>query len=120
VSKYRWWLEQAERDLRKASNALSTEDYDAAAFWSHQAVEKALNAARGHNLIELGRRVEEVLGVPVEEVLEDLRELNPHYTLSRYPNAANAPPYQIYTRARAEEAVVRARRVVKWVRRLLC
>jgi len=115
------------RDLRKAENAIRTEDYDAAAFWAHQAVEKALKAlllsrgyvARGHNLLELARKVREELGIDVDEVLDDLRELNPHYTISRYPNAANAPPYQIYSRGKAIDLVDRARRVVEWVKRYL-
>lgn len=40
-----------------------------------------------HNLVELGRS----LGAP-EEVLGDLRLLNPEYATSRYPDAANGMP----------------------------
>lgn len=64
------WLKQAERDLKKAENDPVTGDWDGAAFRSQQAAEKALKAlphygkvARGHNLIELGRLVEEELGI---------------------------------------------------------
>ncbi|MEM0027784.1 MAG: HEPN domain-containing protein [Ignisphaera sp.] len=127
MSEYKWWFEQASKDLRKAENAISTEDYDAAAFWSHQAAEKALKAlllsrgypARGHSLIELARRVREELDIAVEPILDDLRELNPHYIISRYPNAANAPPYQLYTRDKALELLSRARRVLEWVKQYL-
>ncbi len=38
------WFKQAEMDLRKALNDLSTRDWDSAAFWSQQAAEKALKA----------------------------------------------------------------------------
>jgi len=59
------------------------------------------------------------LGVDVEEVVDNLRELTVHYTVSRYPNAADALPYELYTEGKARELVERARRVVEWVRRLL-
>ena len=121
------WFKQAERDLRKAENDLVTGDWDGAAFWSQQAAEKALKAlllhhgkaARGHNLLELGRVVEEELGVSVAEIAADLRELTVHYTISRYPNAANALPYELYDEAKARELVERARRVLEWARRNL-
>ena len=127
MSEYVWWLEQALRDLRKAENSVRTEDYDAVAFWAHQAVEKALKAlllsrgcvARGHSLLELARKVRDELGIDVDQVLDDLRELNPHYIISRYPNAANAPPHQLYTRDKALDLLSRARRVLEWVRQYL-
>lgn len=123
VAEHLWWFEQAMRDLRKAENSLRAEDFDAAAFWSHQAAEKALKSlllargyvARTHNLLELARIVRVELGIDVSPVLDDLRELNPHYVVSRYPSAANAPPYQIYTKEKSEGLVVRARRVVEWI-----
>ncbi len=127
MSEYMWWFEQAMRDLRKAVNALSTEDYDAVAFWCHQAVEKGLKAlllsrgyvARGHNLVDLGRRIKEELSLNIDEIMDDLMELNPHYTISRYPNAANAPPYQIYNRSKAEDLISRAKRVLNWIKQFL-
>ena len=121
------WFKQAERDLKKAENDLVTGDWDGAAFWSQQAAEKALKAlllhygkaARGHNLIELGRLVEEELEISAAEVAADLRELTVHYTVSRYPNAANALPYELYDEAKARDLVERAKRVLEWVRRNL-
>lgn len=118
------WFRQAERDLQKAENDLATRDWDGAAFWSQQAAEKALllqrgKTARTHNLLELGRLVSEELGIDVGEILGDLRELTIHYTISRYPNAANAIPYELYDEAKARDLVERARRVLAWVRRNL-
>lgn len=74
---------------------------------------------RGHSLIELGNKIREELGIDISEIIDDLIELNPHYTLSRYPNAANAPPYQIYNRAKAEDLVRRAKRVLEWIKQFL-
>ncbi len=121
------WFRQAERDLKKAENDLVTGDWDSAAFWSQQAAEKALKALlikagvayRGHELLELGRAVRSELELDVSEIEEDLRELTIHYVISRYPNAANAVPYELYDERKARELVERARRVVEWVRRNL-
>ncbi|MCS7145797.1 MAG: HEPN domain-containing protein [Nitrososphaerota archaeon] len=41
---------------------------------------------RGHDLIKLGRAVE------ASEIAAELKFLNPHYAVARYPNAANAVP----------------------------
>ncbi|MCE4611062.1 MAG: HEPN domain-containing protein [Desulfurococcales archaeon] len=121
------WLRQAERDLVKAENDLKTGDWDGAAFWSQQAAEKALKAlllnagypARGHNLLALADAVRRELGLDVTPIMSDLRELTIHYTIARYPNAANAIPYELYDEAKARDLVGRARRVLEWVRQHL-
>lgn len=121
------WLKQAERDLRKACNDLQTEDWDSAAFWSQQAAEKALKALllnsgiphRGHELLELASTIESELGIVTSAIEKDLRELTIHYTVARYPDAANALPYELYDEEKAKELVERARRVVEWVKRHL-
>lgn len=121
------WLRQAERDLKKAENDLITGDWDSAAFWSQQAAEKALKAllsrhgiaAKTHNLLELARRIKEEVGIDVADVEPLLRELTIHYTISRYPNAANAEPYELYDEQKARGLVEMARRVVAWVKQNL-
>jgi len=121
------WLRQAERDLRKAYNDLRTEDWDSAAFWSQQAAEKALKALllnsgiahRGHELLELANAIKNELGIETSAVEKDLRELTIHYTVARYPNAANAVPYELYDEEKARDLVEKAKRVIEWVRRCL-
>ncbi len=121
------WFRQAERDLGKAVNDLATEDWDSAAFWSQQAAEKALEAVllnagvvyRGHELLGIAEAIRAELGVDVSEIIDDLRELTVHYTISRYPNAANAVPYELYDERRARVLVERARRVLEWSRHYL-
>ena len=121
------WLKQAERDLRKAVNDLSTGDWDSAAFWSQQVAEKSLKALlleagiayRGHDLLGMARTIEEELGIDVKEIIAYLRELTIHYTIARYPNAANAIPYELYDEAKAKQLVEMARVVLEWVRRRL-
>ncbi|MEM2497842.1 MAG: HEPN domain-containing protein [Candidatus Nezhaarchaeales archaeon] len=120
-------LIQAERDLKKAINDLRTEDWDSAAFWPQQAAEKSLKALlisggktyRGHDLLEMTRIIRDDLEIGTEAIIDDLRELTIHYTISRYPNAANAIPSDLYTKDKAEELVARARRVLEWVKRSL-
>ncbi|MEM2533603.1 MAG: HEPN domain-containing protein [Candidatus Nezhaarchaeales archaeon] len=120
-------LIQAERDLKKAINDLRTEDWDSAAFWSQQVTEKSLKALlisggktyRGHDLLEMTRIIRDDLEIGTEAIIDDLRELTIHYTISRYPNAANAIPSDLYTKDKAEELVARARRVLEWVKRSL-
>ncbi len=117
------WFKQARSDLRKAFNDLQTCDWDSAAFWSQQASEKALKAlllafgktTRTHNLLELGKIVEQEIKISTSEIHEDLRELTIHYTISRYPNAANALPSELYDEGKARELVKRAEKVVRWV-----
>ncbi len=67
------------------------------------------------NLVALARH----LGVTDEEILEALRRLNPHYRVSRYPDAANGVPMEVYSERIASELVGLSERVVSWVRKLL-
>ena len=76
-------------------------------------------AFRGHELLEIAEVIRRELGVETSEIISDLRELTVHYTISRYPNAANAVPYELYDEAKARDLIERARRVVEWVKRYL-
>ncbi|MEM1526985.1 MAG: HEPN domain-containing protein [Ignisphaera sp.] len=121
------WLAQAESDCRKAFNDLRTDDWDSAAFWSQQCAEKALKSLllsrgkvyRGHDLLDIARIVREDLGLDLSCLLDDLRELTIHYTVARYPNAANATPSELYTEAKARELVEKAKKVLEWVKQNL-
>ncbi len=91
------------------------------AFLAQQTVEKYLKgvwvvlkrepAPHTHSLTELGDGV----GVP-PELRRDLADLTPDYTVSRYPNAANAVPYELYDDATARAKIGRAERVIRWLR----
>lgn len=117
-------IAQGERDLENAGKNLGIEAYEVAVFLAHQAVEKFLKAAwivrrreaapRTHSLIELGSK----LGVP-DDVHENLTYLNPDYTISRYPDAANGVPYEAYTRQLAASKVEAGREAIGWLRSFL-
>jgi len=114
-------IRQAERDLVNARKNIEVEAYEVAAFLAHQAVEKYLKAAwlvlRGeappysHYLVELGRGLE----LPAS-LQRRLAYLNPDYTVSRYPDAANGVPYELYDRDTARDKVAAAEEVIVWLR----
>lgn len=116
-------LKQAERDLENARKNVAVEAYEVASFMAHQAVEKHLKAAwmvtksehapRTHSLTELG----DALGVPKDR-RKHLVYLNPDYVITRYPDAANGIPYEIYDRETAESKVRAAEQAFEWLREL--
>lgn len=108
------WLDKAEHDLDTAEVNLNNERFDAAAFFAHQAAEKALKALyilkykrlwKIHDLVELGRKINLPQGI-----LQACDALNPHYIDTRYPIGSN------YDKDIAEEALNNAKMVVKWVK----
>lgn len=115
---------QARRDLVNARKNIGIEAYEVAAFLSHQSVEKYLKAAwihkkrarhpATHYLGELGQG----LGVP-NRLMTHLRFLNPDYTVSRYPDAANGVPYEMYDEATARAKIKAAQEVARWVESLI-
>jgi len=122
------WFKEALNELELAKRLLELDYLNYTCFHSHQAVEKALEALiiqrlrvippKTHNLIELAERLREG-GLPTNEVMDDLKDLNPHYLVSRYPDAANGVPSEVYSRRVAESCVRMATRVIEWIRRLL-
>ncbi len=113
-------IEQAHRDAEAATLSLTSGIHYLAAFCAHQAVEKALKghhierlramSPKTHDLLLLGR----ALSVP-PEVEHDLRLLNPHYAISRDPDAANGIPAQQYDAAIAAPLLESMARVLAWL-----
>lgn len=116
-------IKQAERDLENARKNVGIGAYEVAAFLAEQAVEKYLKAAwtvvkldeapRTHSLTELG----DALGVP-GGLRKHLVSLNADYVATRYPDAANGVPYEVYDRETAEAKVRAAEELLEWLRRL--
>lgn len=115
-------LKQADRDLDNARKNLTIQAYEVAAFLAQQAVEKYLKSAwivtkkepapHTHALTELG----DGLGVP-GDLRRHLADLTPDYTVSRYPDAANAVPYELYDESTAGTKVQNAEVVIAWLKR---
>jgi HEPN domain-containing protein len=114
------WFKQAEADLRSARNSREAGDYYMSVFASHQAVEKALKALslfslreypKGHSIIHLAQRV----GVP-ESMVSGIRDLNPEYMSTRYPDMAVGIPAELYDDKIAGRHFGTAQEVLGWVR----
>lgn len=115
----RWW-EQAQEDLDTARyNAAGGKLY-AAAFFCHQAVEKALKALimlrtqsippNTHSLVVLGREA----GVP-KSFHRFLKELTVEYVAARYPNVTDALPASLYDAETIQEYLARSEEVLQWI-----
>lgn len=120
----RLWWNQSKRDKRTAIHAHESKDHYAAVFWMHQSVEKALKAVviektrslppRTHNLLDLAAKA----GLP-PRYHSFLRELSPHFIVSRYPDAAGAEPATMYD-GRASRAIIhKSEEVLRWAGRHL-
>ena len=115
-----WW-EQAQADLKAAGHSIDSGDYHIGAFLCQQSVEKAFKALwieqkkemppKSHNLTELGKG----LSVP-DRLATALRELNPLFATTRYPDAANGVPAQMYDEPITRERFQEAGEVMEWCR----
>ncbi len=94
-----WW-KQALADLRSAKNCINSEDYYLSVFSSQQAVEKSLKALclllfreipQGHSIIYLAQKTK----LP-GKMLSGVRDLNPEYLTTRYPDMAAGVPAELY------------------------
>lgn len=114
------WFRQAEADLRSAKNSKKSQDYYMSVFASQQAAEKALKALclftlkefpKGHSIIYLAQK----LKAP-KDMLSGIRDLNPEYLSTRYPDMAVGVPAELYDDQIANRHLKTAEEVVEWVR----
>ncbi len=113
-----WWV-QAKADLKSAENLLNSEDYYACSFFCQQAVEKGLKALHllkkrkipsTHSLVFLSKEI----GIP-SDFKTSILKLNPEYITTRYPDAANGAPVEIYNGEIAKEHLDGAKKVLEWL-----
>ena len=113
-----WWR-QAKADLGNAEMNLNNKAYYVSVFLSHQAVEKALKALYikkfkrevfGHRIASFARE----LNVP-EKFMGGIKELNPEWIITRYPNAAGGPPVDLYTENLAKRHLKTANEILRWI-----
>ncbi len=115
-----WW-DEAEVELVAAHDLMGNKHYHLAAFFCQQAVEKALKALwivrfkelspKSHDLTQLG----EGLGAP-DALRRALRELNPLFVTTRYPDAANGAPSRMFDEEIAQKRLRDAEEVMAWCR----
>ncbi len=114
-------LRQADRDLENARKNVTIGAYEVSAFLAQQATEKYLKATWvvskrrrapfTHSLVELA----DGLDVP-RTLRRHVLYLNPDYTVSRYPDAANGVPFELYDADIARAKIKSARQIIRWAR----
>nr|WP_276321752.1 HEPN domain-containing protein [Saccharolobus shibatae] len=102
--------------------------YFASAFYSQQAVEKALKAfilfigkdpGKTHSLTELLSIIEnEGFEIP-QKIKEDIMVISPHFIISRYPDAANGIPAKQYNKTISIDIYNRSKEVIEWLKESL-
>jgi HEPN domain-containing protein len=124
------WMADADEDLRVAQALLASMHYAASCFHSQQAGGKAVKAclyalgveARGHSISALLRVLGEVTGRSFEDLIDDAKILDKHYSPPRYPNlhpGIDVPAYELYTRRDAEVCLSSAQKILDYMRGLL-
>lgn len=107
-------------DFETARVNIKTKRYYASVFFSQQTAEKALRTFYMESMRDYPPKtymleISRDLDVP-EEVLDAVIELNPEYFVTRYPDAANGVPAEMYTEKKAQSHFKKAEVVIYWVK----
>jgi HEPN domain-containing protein len=112
---------QAEEDLITARANIGVTRYYASVFFSQQAAEKALKAyyilrfkelPQSHNLVDMAKALH-----ADSKIISAARELNPEYLVTRYVDAANGVPADMYDEKSAKLHLKCAKEIIDWVKK---
>ncbi|MGQ9530809.1 MAG: HEPN domain-containing protein [Candidatus Bathycorpusculaceae bacterium] len=122
------WLDQAEADLKTATDCLKDQNYYASAFFSQQSAEKALKGflySKGYRalvthsvteLLEESSKLEKIF----KRFIDFGKELDRHYIGARYPNFyPRGPAYKYYTEEISKKCLNYAELILKEVKKFL-
>ena len=114
-----WWS-LANEDFANAKECLKIKKYYLVAFLVQQASEKGLKALfirekndfpdKTHSLVYLGKE----LNLP-NDLMSNLRKINPDFIYTRYPDLDGVPPYLAYDEAVAKERLSQGEEILKWI-----
>ncbi|MBI2574781.1 HEPN domain-containing protein [Candidatus Woesearchaeota archaeon] len=112
------WMEKAEKEAITAEINLQNKQYEAAAFYSQQSAEKALKAVQIYKLSRFDKihdlaALAGTVGAP-DEVVACCVELNPYYTIARYPDVE-----EVVTKKTSEGLIRASKKVVEWAKKIL-
>ncbi len=122
------WFEEGENDIATAKILLENKKYNPSAFYSQQAAEKVLKglllanneAAWGHSVLSLLRRLDDTIDADIRDIEHCARELDRHYIPSRYPDAyPSGKPEDYYTEKIAKEALICAKKIKEFAKSLM-
>ncbi|MEM1545958.1 MAG: HEPN domain-containing protein [Candidatus Methanomethylicia archaeon] len=130
ITEARRWIADADEDLKVAQDLISSTHYVASCFHSQQAGEKTVKAclyapgieAKGHSITGLLRVLNEIYNRSVEELIEDAKLLDKHYSPPRYLNlhpGVESPAYELYTKRDAELCLISAQKILSYMKELL-
>lgn len=120
------WVDDSDYDISCANDMLKAKKYNYAVFFSRQATEKILKAAyifvlkkpfpKEHNLNNIIRAA--IKKIP-NKIQDNINFLNPHYTITRYVDAAIGTPSELYDIKVAKDAVKKAEEVREWLKKTI-
>jgi HEPN domain-containing protein len=116
-------LKQTEYEIKAAKDNLKLGNYSLVAFLAQQSVAKILKAAyiiekkdapeQTHNLRVLAGKLDKV----EPAVVRMCARLNPHYFQSRYPDASNDVPYELYDKDLASDLLGYAEEIYEYFKK---
>jgi HEPN domain-containing protein len=118
------WYSEAENDFEMAEILLKSEHYNGAVFHCQQAGEKALKALLyflneqpwGHSLYNLLESAEKILGSIDPALKNASRDLDRHYTTTRYPDGLpDITPKNAYDEEIADLMITKASLILEFV-----
>jgi HEPN domain-containing protein len=121
MGRYLDWLEQGERDLRRAQLDIQYEFWEWACFTAQQAAEKAVKALLmnrgisvwGHAITPMLIRLQDIQ-IP-EQLMNSAQLLDAYYIPTRYPNGfPQGKPADYFNRLKAKEAVDAAADIIRF------
>jgi len=119
MNRYLDWLNQAQRDLKKAEIDLQHAYWEWACFTAQQSAEKAVKSILmyqghdvwGHAITPMLRRLEKPVA-PLD-LIEKAQLLDAYYIPTRYPNGfPEGKPADYFNLSKAQEAVEAARAII--------
>ena len=115
-------IQDAHHDLATARDMVAAGRWKWAVFCARHAVEKMLKCGyplllnerwpHTHNLVAMAN---ECFPDMPDDVLEAVQRLGPFHASTRYANAAGGPPFRVFGKANAEEAVAWATQAMQWL-----
>ena len=122
VQDYENWMAQAQHTTKAANDDLRAHKYGWACFKAQQAAEYALKAlARGigiaiigHSLLMLLRELQKNK-LELNTLKDACMALERYYIATRYADSTPSPPFMIYNKKDASDAIILAQKIIEAV-----
>jgi HEPN domain-containing protein len=122
------WISQADYDLKAAESNLEEEFYATTCFLTQQVAEKALKGylifqkgklIKEHRLLILVKECEKLNHHQFQGIRPELEILDKYYAPTRYADLTDIPPYKLYDKTEAKQAIESARRILDFIKGLI-